>query len=230
MYSPKRRFRLFRDPAFSGKGSLLFSSTSVANGTALRYDNDADFRMGSGSFTIEWFQYATSLPLGPDPRIFSIGTYPSASIGVSIEDGIFYLWRGTITNSFFSTGTIVNKWVHFAIVGESNATIKIYQDGVLKRTYTGTYNFNNTTDTLMIGNQSVRSANAGFNGYITNFRWTKGTAVYTSAFSVPTAPLTALPDTKLLILGNSDTPFADSSGLNKVATNFGVVGATLSPF
>lgn len=227
MYSPKRRFRLFRNPAFAGNGSLLFSSSSVANGSALRYDNEADFRMETGSFTIEWFQYITST--ASFPRIFSMGTYSSASIGVSIESGSLYLWRGGTSNSFFNHGTITNKWVHFAIVGENNATIKIYQDGVLKRTYTGTYNFNDSVNTLMIGNESTRTANAGFNGYITNFRWTKGTAVYTSAFAVPTAPLTALANTKLLLLGKPDAPFADSSGLNKVATNFGVVSASLSP-
>ena len=82
----------------------------------------------------------------------------------------------------------------------------------------------------MIGNESARTTASGFNGNITNFRWTKGTAVYTSAFTVPTAPLTALADTKLLLLGKSDAPFADSSGLDKTATNFGVVGAALTPF
>lgn len=235
MYSPKRRFRLFRNPAFAGNGSLDFRAAAIANGSALRYDNEADFRMGTGSFTIEWFQYMQS---GSSfPRVFSIGTYSSASIGVSIESGSFYLWRGVgpppsliPLSTSFSHGIITNKWVHFAVVGENNATIKIYQDGVLKRTYTGTYEFNNTTDSLMIGNESSRTTNAAFNGYITNFRWTKGTAVYTSDFTVPTAPLTALADTKLLLLGKPDAPFADSSGLNKVATNFGVVSASLSPF
>lgn len=228
MYSPKRRFRLFRNPAFAGNGSLDFRSAAIANGSALRYDNEADFRMGTGSFTIEWFQYTQT---GSSfPRVFSIGTYPSASIGVSIEGGTFYLWRGGPSTSLFNPGTITNKWVHFAIVGENNTTIKIYQDGVLKRTYTGTYDFSNTTEPFMIGNESSRTTSAAFNGYITNFRWTKGTAVYTSDFTVPTAPLTALADTKLLLLGKPDAPFADSSGLNKVATNFGVVGASLSPF
>lgn len=228
MYSPKRQFRLFRHPAWAGRGSLDFRATAVANGSALRYANDADFRMGTGSFTIEWFQYFQAG--SANPRVFSIGTYPTASIGVSIETGTFYLWRGGTSNSLFNPGTITNKWVHFAIVGENNATIKIYQDGVLKRTYTGTYDFNNTTDTLMIGNESIRTAASGFNGYITNFRWTKGTAVYTSDFTRPTAPLTALPDTKLLLLGNPDAPFKDSSGLDKTPTNFGVVSNSLSPF
>lgn len=229
MYSPKRQMRLFRHPAWANNnGSLLFSSTSVANGSGLRYNNEADFRMGTGSFTIEWFQYFSTLPA--NPRVFSMGTYPSASIGVSIEFGTFYFWRGGTSFSLFGPGTISNKWVHFAIVGENNTTIKIYQDGVLKRTYTGTYDFNDSVNTLMIGNESARTTASSFTGYITNFRWTKGTAVYTSNFTVPTSPLTALPDTKLLLLANRNTPFDDSSGLNKIATNFGVVENSLAPF
>lgn len=228
MYSPKHRMRLFRHPAWAGQGSLDFRSTAISNGSALRYANEADFQMGTGSFTIEWFQYFQTG--SANPRVFSIGAYPSASIGVSIESGLFYLWRGGTNNSFFNPGTITNRWVHFAIVGENNTTIKIYQDGVLKRTYTGTYDFNNTTDSLMIGNESTRVVNSAFNGYITNFRWTKGTAVYTSDFTVPTSPLTALTNTKLLLLANGDTPFGDSSGLNKTATNFGVVWNSITPF
>lgn len=227
MYSPKRRFRLFRHPAWAN-GSLDFRSTAIANGSALRYANESDFQLGTGSFTIEWFQYFQTG--SANPRVFSIGTYPSASIGVSIEGGIFYLWRGGVSNSLFNPGTITNKWVHFAIVGENNTTIKIYQDGVLKRTYTGTYNFNNTTDTLMIGNESTRTAASGFNGYITNFRWTKGNAIYTEAFTRPAAPLSPVTGTKLLLLTTPAEPFDDSSGLDKVATNFGVVSNSLTPF
>jgi hypothetical protein len=220
---------LFRSPAFATSGgSLLFSSTSVADGSALSYANEADFRMGTGSFTIEWFQYFSTLTANPRP--FSIGTYSTASIGASLEGGVFYLWRGGSANSSFNYGPIANKWVHFAIVGENNATIKVYQDGVLKTTYTGTYNFNDTTSALTIGNETARTSSSSFTGYITNFRWTKGTAVYTSAFTVPTAPLNALADTKLLLLANTSTPFADSSGLNKAATNFGVVGNSATPF
>lgn len=228
MYSPKRRMRLFRSPAFARSGgSLLFSSSSVANGSALRYANEADFRMGTGNFTIEWFQYFSTLPA--NPRAFSIGTYSTASIAVSLENSRFYLWIGA-SNSNFLYGTIANKWVHFAVVGENGTTIKVYQDGVLKTTYNVAYNLNDSTNTLMIGNESTRTTASSFTGYITNFRWTKGTAVYTSAFTVPASPLTALPDTKLLLLASTDAPFADSSGLNKTPTNFGVVADALTPF
>ena len=227
MYSPKRRFRLFRSSpwATTPGGSLVFTGGTT---NALQYANEADFQMGSGDFTIEWFQYFQTG--GSFPRVFSIGSYPSASIGVSIESGTFYLWRGNTSETSFAVSGITNTWVHFAIVGENNNTIKIYQDGVLKATYSGTYNFNDSTNALTIGNESTRTVGAGFSGGITNFRWTKGTAVYTSGFSKPTQPLTALPNTKLLLLAQQGAPFADSSGLGKTATNYSVVYNASSPF
>ena len=227
MYSPKRRFRLFRLlDAATAAGSLAFTGGTT---NALQYANEADFQMGSGNFTIEWFQYFQT-GASSFPRVFSIGSYPSA-FGVSIESGTFFLWRGNgAVETSFAVSGITNTWVHFAIVGENNTTIKIYQDGVLKATYSGTYNFNNTTNTLTIGNESNRGTTAGFSGYITNFRWTKGTAVYTSGFSKPTQPLTSLANTKLLLLARESDPFADSSGLGKTATNYSVVYNASSPF
>ena len=51
--------------------------------------------MGTGDFTIEWFQYQLTSS-GANQRIFAIGSYPSTSIGVSQEGSdtskTFYAW------------------------------------------------------------------------------------------------------------------------------------------
>jgi hypothetical protein len=56
---------------------------------------------------------------------------------------------------------------------------------------TDTNNINNTIDELTIGNENTPSTIAAFVGYITNFRWVKGLAVYTGNFTTPTSQLTA---------------------------------------
>lgn len=83
-------------PKRSVGGSLLFDGTASSN---LSVPNDPDFRNGTGDFTIEWFQYATTVG-NSYPRIFSIGSYP-ASIAVSQEGSdasrTFYAWISGLT-------------------------------------------------------------------------------------------------------------------------------------
>ena len=79
-------------PKPSVGGSLLFDGSANSN---LSIPNDIDFRNGTGDFTIEWFQYATTVG-NSFPRIFSIGSYAAQSIAVSQEGSdasrTFYAW------------------------------------------------------------------------------------------------------------------------------------------
>jgi hypothetical protein len=75
-------------------------------------------------------------------------------------------------------------------VRQSGVT-KIYRNGTLRGSQiTDNNNINNTVDELTIGNENTATTLAAFVGYITNFRWIKGLAVYTGNFTVPTSALT----------------------------------------
>ena len=65
-------------------------SYNFGNSTYLSLVGDDSWAFGTCDFTIEWFQYQTDS--SPFPRIFAIGSYPSTSIGCSIEGGTFYAW------------------------------------------------------------------------------------------------------------------------------------------
>jgi hypothetical protein len=120
-----------------------------------------------------------------------------------------------------------------AIVGESGTSIKIYVNGVQRgSTITGSYNFNNTSTVLTIGNESTAGKQGNFTGRITNFRWVKGTAIYTTNnFTVPTAPLTAVSGTQLLLLATDNAGVVtDSSSAARTATNTGVTFSSTTPF
>jgi hypothetical protein len=70
---------------------------------------------------------------------------------------------------------------------------------------------------------------SGFTGKITNFRWTNG-VVYAANFTVPTAALTLLPATKILLLGGDVTnPAIDATGINTWVYN-AVVWSPETPF
>lgn len=216
------------NPSGSG-GSISFNGTQSVN---LSVPNDIDFRLGTGDFTIEWFQYLTSGG-GSAERIFSIGTYAGASIAVSLEGSdtsrIFYAWVSGANN--ISSGNYLNTWIHFAIC-RSGTSLRVFQNGTqIGTTLTNSTNFSDSINALRIGNETTTSTVAAYKGYITNFRWVKGSALYTTNFTRPSAPLTAVSGTKLLLLAStSGTATTDSSGLGKTVTNNGTTWTSLNPF
>jgi hypothetical protein len=216
-------------PASTG-GSLLFSGSASS---FLTIANDVDLRMGSGDFTIEWFQYATTVG-NSFPRVFSIGSYAAQSIAVSHEGSdssrTFYAWVSG-ANSIEASQNYTNRWIHFAI-SRSGTSLRVFRDGTqIGSTLTNSTNFNNTTNTLCIGNESSASVGAAFKGYITNFHWVKGTALYTANFTKPSRPITRVANTKVLLLATtSAAATTDSSAAPKTVSNTGVTWNALTPF
>jgi hypothetical protein len=174
----------FTAPAASPGAALL-------NGTSqyLSVPSNAAFGLGTGDFTIECWIYLLAVPTNY-PAIFFVGNF-----GVS-PTGLFLNFRasGTIAlvdsvNVYASSASplVANTWYHVAAVRSSGST-KIYVNGVggTAVAYAGSVAQNN----LYIG-YTGEPAQGYFNGYISNWRLVKGVAVYTSNFTLPTAPLAA---------------------------------------
>ena len=191
----------------------MSSLSFLGNATSyLRIPNSSDFNFRTGDFTIEWYQYQTDA--NSFPRIFQIGNYPNTSIGVSIEGGNFLYWKG---NTTYDTVTSVsrNQWIHFAICRASGNT-QIFKNGTSVYSQSDTTDFNNATNTLIIGNESTQTNSAAFGGYLTYFSWVKGAARYTSDFTVSNdyPPVT---NTQVLLLKASD--FGGTLGSSVVNQN-----------
>jgi len=158
--------------------------------TYLSLPASANWAFGTGDFTVEWFQYMTSTP--SNPRVFSVGNYPSTSIGVSIEGGTFYVWENSgyrFSNSLTLSGAYTNVWIHFAISRISGQT-RVFRNGTqIGSTYADTNNISNSTSVLNIGQESTATSGSYFPGYITSFRICKGLGVYSGNFTKPTSPL-----------------------------------------
>jgi hypothetical protein len=149
----------------------------------------SDWAVGTGDFTIEWFQYQTTT--SGFQRAFTVDDFNSMDIGVSVESATFYYWNNSGVRYSSSGATTTNVWIHWAVVRQSGVT-KIYKNGTqLGSQITDTNNINNTIDELTIGNENTATTLSAFRGYITNFRWIKGLAVYTGNFTTPTSALTA---------------------------------------
>ena len=194
------------------------------NGTSqyLTVPGNANYALGTGDFTIEWWQYQTGA--GTFPRVFSVGTSPTASVAVSIESGTFYFWEGSDGTAKFTSAlsSYLNTWVQFAISRISGQT-SVYQNGTqIGSTYADTNNINDSSSVLSIGRDMVATPNTYFPGYISNFRIIKGTGIYTGNFTTPTKPLTAVTNT-VLLLSMGNTPFINTSTTSVTVTNVGTV-------
>lgn len=153
-------------------------------------------RMGTGDFTYEWYQYQTDTRT--HPRIFQIGVYPSSSIGVSIELGTFYFWSNSGIKASKAVGSVKNTWTHFAIVRSAGVTT-IYKNGAIFISgFSDTTNYNSTLN-LLLGNETTRTNESAFGGYMAYVHIIKGEAKYNAPFSVPTTFPTATSNTVYLI-------------------------------
>jgi len=130
---------------FSGGGNsyLLNGSTGY-----LSLPGDLSWAVGTGDFTIEWFQYQTDN--NSFPRIFGIGSYPTQTIQCSIEGGTFYAWVSG-ANSFGTLTGYKNSWQHFAIVRRSSQ-LYVYRNGTqISTAKANTSNITNSSTTLYLG-------------------------------------------------------------------------------
>ena len=172
---------------FTGGGNSYSFISSV--NSFLDTPASSDWAVGTGDFTIEWFQYQTTT--SGFQRAFTVDDFNSIDIGVSVENSTFYYWANSSFRYSSSASTVINTWYHWAVVRQSGVT-RVYRNGTLRGSqFNDTNNITNTVDELSIGNENTPSTIAAFVGYITNFRWIKGLAVYTGNFTVPTSALTA---------------------------------------
>ena len=140
-------------------------------------------------------------------------------------------WQGSTTLwTTAATGISLNTWYHICIMRSDATTCNIYVNGVQQtKTLNTTTVVTYTSTGMLVGGES---GNYRLNGRITNFRMVVGTAVYTVAgFTPPTAPLTNIANTKLLLLATDAGTFANDSSTANAGAPYTVVnnnGATFS--
>jgi hypothetical protein len=122
----------------------------------------------------------------------------------------------------------VNTWYHIALVRSGTGTncLKIYVNGVNNGSATITSKVGDGTKINTIGSGDA-AGNDRFNGFISNVRYVKGTAVYTSNFTPPTSRLTAIVGTSLLLNTTYDAKYLKDNSSNGVTvTNYNGVSTT----
>jgi len=182
------------------------------------------FSFGTGDFTIEAWVYLNSMPSadGYSASYWIVGGGPvSSNPGFDIAIGLTNLQVGLANFSSLNInaahGMVANKWYHVAIV-RSGSTLYAFINGsqLTTASVSGVTADPNITGLAISAAEPTGATAGNFNGYISNLRIVKGTAVYTSAFTVPTTPLTAISGTQLLTCQNGR--FVDNSTNNFTIT------------
>ncbi len=164
-----------------GGASAVFSG-----GNAITWPASNLFAYGLLPFTVEFWVYPNS--------VSSEYIYAQTRLGdnyflIGIGGGVLYLTFGAGGGSSISGGSIsTGTWTNIALVREGTGTnqTKLYINGTQVAAGTCNYNFSDTTFVPTLGRYTHTSANV-YNGYVDEFRITKGIARYTSNFTPRTS-------------------------------------------
>lgn len=179
-------------------GNAQVSTTQAKFGTtSMGFDGTGDNlkvkltnAIGSGDYTIEGFFYASGTGIQYLFDIRETSQYIGAYIIGSTTT--LYVNFGTTLDIVASSSFALNTWNHMAFVrsgsGTNNTSVYLNGSRVYQRT--------DTTNYSIVPNLFVACENSGnyyLNGYVDEFRITKGYAVYSGAtYTVPTAAFPTL--------------------------------------
>jgi len=216
-YNPFGTSSAYSTSAIGGSG--YFNGTS----DYLTAPANAALSMGTGDFTWEMWVYPITTPSGTGTSsnqfLFGYRSGNDTSPYLTLNSGSggtnpIILFSGDTTNFLSTTFPALNNWHHIAIT-RSGTALKMFLNGAVVSSTTNSTNFSDAS-TRYIG-----AINGGttyyFPGYISNLRIVKGTAVYTAAFTPPTAPLTAIANTSLL-LNTINGGIYDNAMMNNLIT------------
>ena len=216
--------RLAYDPAIHGGGAYFDGSGDYLSATY----TPASMDWWSTDYTLEAWVYPTTFAgwsyldtAATKPVLIGNkdagGTTNYWCFGLNTSGNVYFAyWNGTPVGAGTTSTATLNAWNHIALVNNGGA-LTLYLNGV------GT-SIGNVAGTPLSSTSyplSIGAANNTYiNGHVANIRMIKGTALYTSTFTPPTAPLTAVTNTSLLLnCVNADIIDNDSKNNLKLVGN-----------
>ncbi len=183
---------------------------------------NAAFGFGTGDFTAECWVYPVSWVGLYDGFISTLNSGTAVGIHLSRDgvevNGVATAWGTTLS---------LNTWTHLALT-RSGTSLRLFVNGAITNSGTNSANIGSSS-AFAVGRRLEDVSNYYCNAYISNARIVKGTAVYTSAFTPSTTPLTAISGTSVLTCQSNR--FIDNSTNNFTITKNGDVSVQrFSPF
>ena len=209
---------------FNPFGASTAYSTSVIGGSGyfdgsgdyLNTASNAAFTLGSsGNFTVECWVYLNGSQSASFAAVMTnMGNFSNAYANrwAFTINALNLRWYNSNGEAAVETALVPYQWIHLAAV-RTGSVISIYVNGVEVGAQSSNQAYT-TEGSLKIG---FLTSAAAFNGYISDARVVKGTAVYTSNFTPPTSPVTAITNTQLLTNFTNGAIF-DNAMMNDLET------------
>lgn len=201
---------------FDGNGDYL----TIPDNSAWTIDTD---------YTIEFWLYSTSFPGQYNNIVTQRGgasSYWGINYDTSLGWSLFWNNGSGETKISRNQNSPLNTWVHIAVV-KSGTTGYMFINGTQAGATFSFPSISDVSSSLYIG--AWYTPGDYINGYLSNLRMVKGTAVYTTNFTPSTTPLTAIANTQLLTCQSAT--FIDNSTNNFTITAFGnSQPTTFNPF
>ena len=174
-------------------GSAYFdgnSSLSLTGSSALAF--------GFDDFSIEFWAYlpspgTTQILYDSRPNGVASGVYPT----IYTPSGIITYFVSGLNRIAANAASPSNTWIHVVVSRDTSGITRMFINGVAQtQTYTDSNNYLNGASRPILG-RGDNPASTLIVGYISNLRVIRGTGV--TSVTVPTAPVTAVPNTQLLL-------------------------------
>lgn len=206
-------------PAYSynfASGNLTISPTTTVGTQA--YTVEFWFLLTNATFTS---QRGIMGPTSRSTNAFNLRLNNATSVNVDQ-----YV---SSAQSFTVPTMLANVWYYFVAVRNSSGATTIFINGTRSSTGAVTLTNNYSGVTASVG--GIQDNSLIFPGYISNFRWVLGSAVYDptlTTMTVPTEPLPVIANTILLTAASST--IVDVSGTKTLTAVGTVTPSRVSPF
>ena len=185
---------------------------------------------GTNPFTVEAWVYPSS-SVGPIFTTHRAGTASGFYFSMSTTNNTMIHGRyyGSNVETASSANAVkLNQWNHLAWCREgtgSNQT-RMFANGKVVATYTDDQNYSSAPYGPFVGGYDAGGSQYDVNGNIADLRVVSGTALYTAEFTPPTAPLTAVTNTSLLLQSTGAGIIDKSQSIKALALNGDVKSST----
>ena len=219
-----------------GTGSVEFDG----NGDSLTFTTNGGLSLET-DFTIEFYIFNNTIALDtqhPSPVTMPAESGHNSQIYTNSSNNYYGLYKQADIVTTGNNSALTGVWQHVAFTRKGSICFA-FLDGVLKNTAVSTVTFGGTSGTYRLG--SYTGTGGDVDGFISNLRIIKGTAIYTTNFTSPKFELKNIAGTTLLgcqsttsatdfaVTPNTITANGDAAasafhpGLKKDITDTGVV-------